>query len=166
MHTDEVLAKLRPWRERNGRRAWRPITLDEDGPRTVSKFSGVPLLRSNESWPLCAECHAPMPLFLQLDLSAIPSVAREQFGEGMLQLFYCTQCDGGWEPFSRVSLVRNLPQPWELSPGVSAECRTEMPPKRIVDWQEFTDYPHPPEHDDLGLTYKYDFKSKPSSAFR
>jgi hypothetical protein len=53
---------------------------------------------------------------VQLDLTALPPELGQQFGPGLLQLFYCTRddCDGlgGWEPFaddlSRVRVVQGL----------------------------------------------------------
>lgn len=160
MSIDDVLESLKPWRERNARQAWRPITSPGDDPAPVSKFSGLPWLAASEAWPRCQECQAEMPLFLQLDLATTPVQARGRFGEGLLQLFYCTSCDEGFEAFSRTSLVRlldpaqgralNGPHPQPVSPA-----------RRITGWTEITDYPHPPEHETLGIAYTYDFKAKP-----
>jgi uncharacterized protein YwqG len=161
MRTEDVLKKLKPWRERNARPAWRPVTANNDGSRTASKFSGLPWLSPSEGWPECKECRKPMPLFLQLDLSTIPPEARSQFGDGLLQLFYCTSCDGGWETFSCVSLVRLLSPLVVGQPSGTAVTSNVLPVKLISGWTSFMDYPDPPEHEALGLKYEYDFKTKP-----
>ncbi len=100
-----------------------------------------------------------MSLFLQLDLSMIPMQVRDQFGDGLLQLFYCTSCDGGWEPFSRVSLVRIVtPSEFAFSGGID---HVEFAPKLITGWEPLEDHPDASDHDALGLRYTYNFKAKP-----
>ena len=162
MNVDELLAKLQPWREKYARRDWKPNTIDEDGPLVTSKFSGVPWIGESESWPRCGECQAMMPFFLQLNLSEFPEPARAGLGFGLIQLFYCIDCDDGWEPFSKVSLVRLVADPLLSAPGRSADQRLIFPARRIEGWEEFVDYPHPSEHELLGLSYTYDFKAEPS----
>ena len=161
MRTEDVLTKLAPWRQRNTRNAWRASTVAGDGSRTASKFSGLPWLAPAEAWPMCRECRSPMPLFLQLDLSMFPAQAREEFGDGLLQLFYCTSCDGGWEPFSGVSLVRVVAPSLLAAQPSNAADHSAFSPKLIVGWTLTEDHPHPPDHDALGLTYDYDFSVKP-----
>lgn len=161
MSTEELLAKLAPWRERHTRIAWRPSTVDGDGSRTASKFAGLPWLAPGEAWPVCGECESPMPLFLQLDLSMVPAQARETYGDGLLQLFYCTSCDGGWEPFSSVSLVRLVAPALFAGPPGDASVVGALSSKLILGWAPIQDHPHPPDHDALGLTYDYDFSVKP-----
>lgn len=104
-----------------------------------------------------------MPLFLQLDLSMVPAQARETFGDGLLQLFYCTSCDGGWEPFSGVSLVRVVAPSLLAAQPSQATAHEAISPKLIVGWTLIEDHPDPPDHDALGLTYDYDFSVKPAS---
>ena len=67
MNADDVLIQLKPWRDKHARQAWRPMTVDEDGPLTASKFSGVPWLAASEAWPECGMCRSPMPLFVQIN---------------------------------------------------------------------------------------------------
>jgi uncharacterized protein YwqG len=161
MQTEDVLARLKPWRERNTRQAWRPITVKGDGLATASKFSGVPWLSAHEGWPECQGCRARMPLFLQLDLYRAPPDARAQFGDGLLQLFYCTSCEGGWEAFSRVSLVRIVPHSVFDQGSATTDAHVVFPVKRITGWTQIPDHPDPSDHEALGLVYAYDFKVKP-----
>src|SRR5262245_23787599 len=71
------------------RTAWLPGTEAGDGPVTGSKFAGTPCLGPGESWPTCPRCGAPMALFLQLDLAALPGELRGELGSGLLQMFSC-----------------------------------------------------------------------------
>jgi uncharacterized protein YwqG len=162
MDINEVLRQLEPWREKWQRPAWRPLTVSNDSAETASKFAGTPWLAKNETWPTCQQCHKPMPLFLQLNLERLPASLTDTFGTGLLQLFYCLECDGGWEPFSDVSLVRIVhphgPAADDLPQGVVAT----FPPQTIIGWEEFIDYPDPQEHEELGLEYTYDFDSTPT----
>jgi hypothetical protein len=75
---------------------------------------------------------------------------KQRFGAGLPQLFYRTECDGGWEPFAESQLVRVV-HPDGTTPFGA------FPPKTIVGWQEIIDLPDPPEHEELGVRYTYDF---------
>jgi uncharacterized protein YwqG len=162
MNVDDVLAMVQPWREKHARPAWKPKTIDEDGSLVTSKFSGRPWIGKSESWPRCGECQEMMPFFLQLNISEFPEPVRARLGSGLIQLFYCIDCDGGWEPFTQVSLVRFVPEPLLSAASEGLDQRLMFPAKRIETWEEFVDYPHPSEHDVLGLSYTYDFKEEPS----
>lgn len=76
------------------RKVWIPITQDKKGKLTDSKFCGTAFLLENETFPLCKECKEPMQLLLQVNLETLPieylSNFPENFGEGYIQLFYCT----------------------------------------------------------------------------
>ena len=162
MTADEIARQLDPWMARHRRPAWKPVVELGDGPATASKFCGTPWVGPDARWPDCGHCQKPLQLFLQLDLGDLPEELGRQFGEGLLQLFYCTrdECQGygGWEPFaddlSRVRVVR--PGGTGLETPVP-EQESRFPPKRIVGWQRFQDLPTPCEHDELGLKYTYDF---------
>jgi len=101
-----------------------------------------------------------MQFFLQLPLASLPARFTVR-GDGMLQLFYCSVDDGScetWRPFSGTHLVRLLTgraaaaaQPAGLAP---------FPVRAIAGWHELIDYPHPGEHEALGLVYEYDFPNK------
>lgn|GEM_PF-3382986 len=163
METKEILQKLEPWREKHRRPAWKPIVEDGDGPTTSSKFAGVPWLSSGESVPKCATCGRSLRLFLQLDLDTLPNASNGRFGKGLLQLFYCAndKCDGeGWRPFSNQQSLVRVVQP--NGPGMKRDmsgASDEFPAKRIVGWEEFQDWPHSAEQEELGLRYTYDFKA-------
>src|SRR4051794_2507972 len=97
------------------RTAWLPVTEEGDGPVTGSKFSGTSYLAPGESWPTCPRCGAPMALFLQLDLEALPEELGGELGSGLLQMFYCVSrrdCpirgEGRLDPFSPYQLLRRV----------------------------------------------------------
>jgi uncharacterized protein YwqG len=130
------------------RRTWKPVTADGEGPLMASRFSGRAWLEQDEPWPTCQHCGKPMQLFLQLNLDEVPDTLRGEFGRGLLQMFYCTnweaQCE--WEcqaelPFAKSELVR-LIQPTIPRAGIEVpDIEDYFPPKQIVDWIEFEDYP-------------------------
>jgi hypothetical protein len=152
--------KLLPFRKK----AWRPITADGDGLRTASKFSGIPWLSPGEVWPGCPHCGRPLQLFLQLDLGDLPATVRGEYGEGLIQLFYCTSQDPLCEvdceaffPFAE-SVVARLVQPGEGevsdagSEGADAQGpEAPFPARHVVGWEEREDYPHPYEAEDAGV---------------
>ena len=101
-----------------------------------------------------------MQFFLQLPATSLPPGFTVR-GEGILQLFYCSQDDGScetWQPFSGTHVVRLLTGPSVVatSPGDLAA----FPMRSVEGWREFVDYPHPEEHVRLGLAYAYDFAKK------
>src|ERR1700694_2713896 len=162
MNTEDVLQKLSPWREKHQRVAWKPIVEDGDGAPSASKFAGMPWIGPDGVWPKFSTCNNPFQLFLQLDLASLSTALNNSFGTGLLQLFYCTndQCEGsgGWEAFddelSRVRFVNRAGLGLESS--VSSEIHA-FPPKRIIGWKEFLDWPSTSEQEELGLKYTYDF---------
>jgi uncharacterized protein YwqG len=154
MTTEAMMQQFQSWRKHWMRKAWTPITVDGDSSRTASKFAGLPWLASDEPWPTCPQCSTVMPLFLQLNLAHLPQALRKEFGRGLLQLFYCTSCDDGWEAFATTSLVR-LIQPTRVGALVT-EPPGSFPPKTITAWEAFEDFPGPPDHPQLGLDYQYE----------
>lgn len=153
---DEIKPILEPYK----RQAWIPkVTEKKSGP-TASKFSGVPALSHNESWPCCTNCEQPMQLFLQLNSKDLPESVRGTFGEGFLQVFYCTnsekECEVDCEaffPFSKSTLVRvvNYTADIILSPE-SSPVTDAFPEKQIVGWEAKEDYPNWEELQNLGCT--------------
>jgi uncharacterized protein YwqG len=149
---DLIVNKL----DRLKRKAWKPITVPGDTNLTASKFAGKPWLSAGETYPTCPHCQNPMQFFLQLNLSELPEDTHGKFGDGLLQLFYCTDdeisCDinDGWEPFSNIKLVRiidpvdtpaSVEMPKFQRRSASALIEGNFLPRQIVGWQEMDDYP-------------------------
>jgi hypothetical protein len=85
-------------------------------------------------------------------------------GRGLFQMFYCTnaerECDSqldGWSPFSACHAARIVDGPTAPSPE---RPRRVFPRKSIIGWERFDDLPHPEDHEQLGITYDYDFPGK------
>ncbi len=143
---DLIASKFKPFK----RTAWKPITVKGDSDLAVSKFAGKPWINPGDSYPMCEYCQTPLRFFWQLNLSQLPESLNRQFGDGLLQLFYCTNresdCDGG-DAF----LIKNV-QPTEtplqyempdiIFDSMSALVEGEFPAKQIVNWQAMEDYPN------------------------
>jgi Domain of unknown function (DUF1963) len=140
------------------RTAWLPVTEEGDGPVTGSKFSGTPYLAPGESWPTCPRCGAPMALFLQLNLEALPEELGGELGSGLLQMFYCVSrrdCpirgEGRLDPFSPYQLLRRVcPSPGG-PPSTPPTFDLELPARRITGWEPVEDYPDRTEWPDFGI---------------
>lgn len=164
MTEHEFLAALEPWFERHRRPAWKPVTRDGDAGPLASKFGGVPWLAPGEGWPACGHCDRPMPLFLQLNLATLPEELGTPFGEGLVQLFYCTNDDPhceseqeSWMPFGPAKLAR-VARPGGDAPGGPAAppgSVPEIPPRSILLWQRFDDYPDFEDFGELGVRTRY-----------
>ncbi|MBD2184184.1 DUF1963 domain-containing protein [Planktothrix sp. FACHB-1355] len=129
------------------RSAWKPIVREGDGDLTASKFSGKPWLSAGETWPICPNCQKPMQLFLQLNLDQLPKSLKEKFGNGILQMFYCTStepycegdCDAGES--AKIKLLR-IVQPEAKSAKIEIpEIENLFPAKLIIRWEEIGDSP-------------------------
>jgi uncharacterized protein YjbI with pentapeptide repeats/uncharacterized protein YwqG len=138
------------------RLAWKPLTKSGDGKLTSSKFAGTPWLAVDETWPICPHCQEPMQFFLQLNLEQLPQALERKFGNGLLQMFYCTsdaECDidnEGWSAFSSCQFLRIVQADEKRESVVIPEIQSEsssklrkgqFPPKLIVEWQKVNDYP-------------------------
>lgn len=171
-------SQLWSWVQRQRRSAWRPGVVEGDSGPTASKFAGIPRLKEGEPWPTCGACSARMPLLVQLNLSELPT---RQFGQGLLQLFYCTNaeaCRHDGRPFAPWQLVRVLepeylerkPEAAELpQPAASRAPGAEPPddllsfsdvdmfvgsPQTITRWECVDDFPSRPDMRDLGLIHE------------
>jgi Domain of unknown function (DUF1963) len=151
----DLLEQLRPWFEKHARVAWIPKTANTDGRSTASKFSGVPLLQKGEAWPMCSSCTKPLELLMQLNLAELPDPDLD-FGEGILQLFYCVGPDfcASFEAFSQGVLCRII-QPDAAVPAASN--LNQFPPKSIIGWEPIADVPSEAELERLGIEIDYDF---------
>ncbi len=132
------------------RSTWLPKVEEGDGGLSDSKFAGKPWLNNDEEWPKCPICENPMQFFLQLNLEKLPKETRDQFGKGILQMFYCMNCEpdccevlaNAWEPFAKSELIRVI-EPKEPAEGIEVpKFEHPFPSKRIVGWEEKDDYPH------------------------
>lgn len=149
-----LLDKIAPFKKTT----WFPVIKKSAGSVLTSKFSGIPLLHEKETWPICGSCQQAMQLFVQLNASELPAEAQHAFGDGILQVFYCTnleqageECDA-YYPFANSALLRILDpanvvaKTLDVSPVVNAFAE-----KVIVGWQASDDYPNPEELEELGV---------------
>lgn len=142
------------------KKAWYPITETGEQHKQHSMFSGIPKLLTSESWPCCGHCNQPMQLFVQLDSRELPIAAENPFGEGYLQVFYCTnevkECDMECEayfPFANSTLVRVLGFDEKFSSDtITSEVSDALPQKTITGWIIKEDYPSNREFEDLGIS--------------
>ena len=138
--------------------AWFPKVKEAQSDCSSSKFSGLAVLLSNESWPCCKHCKEPMQLFLQINSKHLPDDAEVPFGEGILQVFYCTNWDKECEveceaflPFSKSTLVRVLNTESDaLVITTTSPVKDAFPEKEIVGWETKDDYPNWEELEELG----------------
>jgi uncharacterized protein YwqG len=141
--------------------AFKPITEaggDED--IHASKFGGIPLVPSGGDWPTCANCGRPMQLFVQLLAGDLPRGAPF-FGEGMLQLFYCTSsnpvCEVDCEayaPHAQSVLARLIDTHGAVAPAARHQGISRA--RRITGWESIADYPNGEELDALGVELEDD----------
>ena len=138
------------------RTAWRPVTEAGDGPPDASKVAGTPWIPAGGARPACPNCGRPIQLFLQLNTAHLPEAVRGTFGDGLLQLFYCTSqepmCDVDCQAFFPFadSVVARLVVPEGAPEADPADVVDPLPPRRIVGWEAADDYPSPEEAFGLG----------------
>ncbi|MFC4012791.1 ankyrin repeat domain-containing protein [Nonomuraea purpurea] len=119
------------------RNAWHPQLGGTAATGNLSQFGGLPCLRSDEVWPACAECAAPLTFFVQVDLSRTPKAARETVGVGLLQLFHCTTCNFGSH------LVRIVAPADVATPAKEPTGAHVFPARPIIGWgRAVKDYPY------------------------
>ena len=121
-----------------------PVTQEEDGGLTVSKFAGVPWLAHGEAWPRCGNCAGLLQFFFQLNLAMVPREAKANFGDsGLLQLFYCLECFDPL-PFANPRLVRLVHPDGINTPDAEASGpdSTEAYPARTISaWEPLEEFP-------------------------
>lgn len=145
---DELQIAMRERLEPLLRPAWKPQTLDEQGPPAASRFGGAPWLAEGEDWPICPNCEEPLTHFLQLDIRDLPEPLQARYGTGLIQLFYCTndeemcevECEA-YFPFSEAVLARRVDPAVPGRAGVLPvrEKHRDFAPKRITGWQQIAD---------------------------
>lgn len=142
------------------RTAWLPKTSEQASSYSSSKFSGIPALSEAESWPCCQHCNQPMQLFVQLNSEHLPEEANKPFGNGLLQVFYCTNDDKecemeceAYSPFSKSTLLRVVNFNSVSDKNISSSPVNEaFPEKEILSWVAHDDYPNCEELEELGCT--------------
>ncbi len=149
-----VLSKLAQFK----RKSWKPLVREGEDIPASSKFGGTPVLCHGESWPLCGACQSPMRFFFQLDSQDLPSTEVQIFGNGILQLFYCSsyECDVHSDhparfPFNPRVLVRIIDRDLVTSEVIEPKMTDPFHydwkiednffrARFIVDWEEIDDY--------------------------
>ncbi|GLW11353.1 hypothetical protein Misp01_64810 [Microtetraspora sp. NBRC 13810] len=122
------------------RSTWAPQLGGTAATGDASRF-GLPSLRSNEGWPACGDCRAPLTFFVQVDLSRTPKAAREVFGVGLLQLFHCTACNPS-HPFSSGHRVRIVDPADAVTDATKPKGAHVLPERPITGWaRAVKDYP-------------------------
>ena len=155
-----IIAQLMAKLGHLGRPCWLPVVKAGDGPAVGSKFGGAAWLQAGETWPICPNCEQPMQLFLQLVLETLRDELQDDFGQGLVQLFYCTtqepQCWDECEaylPHARSTLSRRVDPGEGGSASVLDDTREAFAPRRIVGWAKVAaDLPSFEEHGDIKLT--------------
>lgn len=153
---DDIKSILEPHRKL----AWFPKVVERKSSASSSKLSGIPVLLNGESWPSCKNCNEPMQLFLQLNAKHLPDEAGIVFGNGILQVFYCTNMDKECEieseaffPFSKSTLTRVInPDNDGFTTLTSSPVKDAFPEKEIIGWEVKDDYPNWEELENLGCT--------------
>lgn len=140
--------------ERYSRMAYLPVTEPVHEQFSIhSKIGGLPYLRHEEDWPVCANCGKYMQLLLQLNMADFP----EKKNSGLVQLFYCTSREPHCEtemrtckPFSGGAVSRKI---FIEGPPVKVTPRLDdiFDEYRIVSWKKKKDYPHFEEYKRLGI---------------
>ena len=177
MELNEIEAAFEPWRQKYGRSTWTPETDFEDSNPRDSKFAGSPWLADGEAHPQCGCCGRPLQLLLQLNLEQVPEALIGQFGDGLIQVFYCIDIDDSChgqvingvfsygvgvpahKAFSERHFLRLVPK--SALEGAVAQGdlpQSEFPEKRIFGWIEGTDYPDSDEWESFGIQTEFDLR--------
>jgi uncharacterized protein YwqG len=159
MNAQDVTKMFEPWRERYRRTAFQPAVRNGSVDGVLSWFGGEPSGPLDQAWPQCSQCKVPMRFFLQIALAEVPPSASLPIRSGVLQLFYCATDDGAcetWQPFSGAHFARIVDEPTGLALAPQGNALAK---KSVIAWNPTKDYPHPEDHEELGLSYDYDFKN-------
>jgi uncharacterized protein YwqG len=125
------------------KKTWIPITEEKETTYKNSKFGGGKYLIINSEEINCKACSRPfIPLF-QIDLKSVPQNSFP-FNEGLLQFFYCLNCEGpdylGREDMGIKARILNL----ETDQLIEYDFKEFYPEKAIIDWK-FIGYEVHPE---------------------
>eukprot|EP01113_Clastostelium_recurvatum_P000628 TRINITY_DN10294_c0_g1_i1.p1 TRINITY_DN10294_c0_g1~~TRINITY_DN10294_c0_g1_i1.p1 ORF type:complete len:308 (+),score=41.97 TRINITY_DN10294_c0_g1_i1:3-926(+) len=134
-----------------------PNTNAPHAERPPSQFGGDPFLTSLFPHPICPNCNQPLAFIFQLYLPSLPSDSfmGTERGQGLIQMFYCTdqECESECESFFAFSasvVVRLIPQThlessFEPAPMLATPPRERFPAQIVASWRPLPDYPHPEE---------------------
>ncbi|MGX7671241.1 ankyrin repeat domain-containing protein [Plantactinospora sp. DSM 117369] len=123
------------------RDAWKPIIEYGEAATTdnPSQYGGLPWLLVGEHWPLCANCIGALTFFGQIDLDQAPGVGDNRFGSGLLQMFYCIECDAN-DPDG--NLIRIVDSAGRSATAEAPEEVEVIPAHPITGWHRpIKDYP-------------------------
>lgn len=154
--SSEIRSILDRWLAHNARTAWRPVVGPYDPDSDKSSFSGVPYLGDDE-WPICSNCGKQMQLFVQIDLSTLPQEVGKRYGNGLIQLFFCTNDKDECfiadlaDPSSTCHVVRLVDPEGRPCKRVRKAPKKQFPARCILSWKKFCDYPCTREFPNLGL---------------
>jgi|CXWL01.1.fsa_nt_gi uncharacterized protein YwqG len=151
--------KLKPFIEKHRRIALTPVVSAGEGAPDGSRFNGAPFLAEGEAWPSCALCAKPMAMFLQLNLGKLPPPYESEFGDGLLQLFYCVRDEDhdhadleDWAAFDhKTKLARVIPAGASGALAAPLDVGLNVAPLAIVDWRRSEEAPNPEEAAEHGL---------------
>jgi uncharacterized protein YwqG len=129
----DLRAKLAPL----ARVCWRPIVTSTP---ERSRFGGVPTLPPKASWPACSACKEPMAFALQIALDQLPEAHPSRAKGGLLQLFFCTDCDHGFA--MRPTHVVRILETEGARLKDAAKKRQTWKPVHITGWTETSDLPY------------------------
>ena len=121
-----------------------------------SKIGGLPYLRNDNDWPICPNCKKNMQLFVQLNLTELPTNKEN----GLAQLFYCTNsephCESDMEaffPFSKsveCRIIETNSESAQIEPNINELFEEKL----ITGWTPKDDFPHFEEYDQLGIEFE------------
>jgi uncharacterized protein YwqG len=124
---------------------------------SLSKYGGYPYLRNENDWPVCENCQKHMQHFLQLNLKDLP----ENNGDGLIQLFYCTNDEKecvikmeSFSPFSKAVMCRKIDID-KASAIIAPNIEEVFDEKIIISWDPKVDYPCFEEFDLLGIKLEF-----------
>ena len=146
------------------RKTYKPVIGDSTENQSLleSKFGGKPFVSEQKyPWPLCIACGDKQKFFLQLNSDTMPAnlKVKENYFDGLLQMFYCIECSN-YMPFSEsqnLRIVENFDLVNSLQITDASKNEDEFPFKRISGWAEDTDFVHKEEFVEIYKEYQTDY---------
>lgn len=116
--------------------------------------------RKGEAWPRCGTCQAPLHQLLQIRARDLPKGFSGLKGDGVLQLFRCSDADcdaDDYAPFSESHLVRVVSE-HDLVAAPTPSGHAALPQRDIRSWERVDDHPSDAEHARCGIEYDRSFR--------